>query len=254
MTPEAGLSIRSRILAGSRAVGLEPRLRAAQRALASPGDRRNRSDDEHLAIVLATVLREDANCIDIGANVGAITDVICALAPNGRHIAIEPLPELADDLRQRHPGLDVQCCALSDAAGRRTFIREIGSPSRSGFRRQDDDGSAAIELSVEVRRLDDIVPDDRDIAFIKLDVEGAEAEVLLGALETIERCRPVIAFEHGASAVANYGTSHQVIHEFLADRGMVIFDMDGNGPFTRAEFDRVADPPGDRWNFLARPL
>ena len=43
----------------------------------------------------------------------------------GHHIAIEPLPELAVRLEQRHPEIDVHCCALSDTAGTRTFVREV---------------------------------------------------------------------------------------------------------------------------------
>lgn len=248
------MPIRSQILAASRAIGVESQLRSVQRALAGPSERRNRRDDEHLAIVLASVLREDANCIDIGANEGAITDKICKLAPRGHHIAIEPLPELAEQLRQRFTGVDVHCCALSNQTGTRTFVRELDSPARSGFRPQGGDGSSTAEFSVEVQRLDDIVPADMSIAFIKIDVEGAEGEVLRGALRTIDRCRPVIAFEHGASAVRNYDTPHNTIHELLSGAGLAIFDMDGKGPFSRAEFDQIADPPGDRWNFLARPI
>ena len=247
------MPIRSQILAASRTIGVEPQLRALQRALENRSERQNRRDDEHLAIVLATILRPDSNCVDVGANVGAITDRVCKLAPRGHHIAIEPLPELAVRLEQRHPEIDVHCCALSDTAGTRTFVREVDAPTRSGFRRQNGGDSPTVEFPVEVRRLDDIVPADTGIDFIKIDVEGAEGEVLRGALRTIERCRPVIAFEHGASAVRNYGTPHHEIHGLLSAVGLAIFDMDGNGPFSQAEFDLVSDPPGSRWNFLARP-
>lgn len=43
--------------------------------------------------------------------------------------------------------------------------------------------------------LDDVVPEDRRVALIQLDVEGHEKEALLGALGTIERCRPLIILE-----------------------------------------------------------
>ena len=248
------MTVRRRILAASRAAGVEPQLRTLQNALRSPGERRNLRDDANLAVVMASVLRSDSNCIDIGANVGSITNEIVRLAPRGRHIAVEPLPELAEDIRRRHPGVEVACCALSDAPGNRTFVREVDSPARSGFRRQGGDDSKTTEFAVEVRRLDDLVPSDVEIAFVKIDVEGAEEEVLRGGLEMIHRCRPVIALEHGDSAVRNYGTSHGVIHELLTDAGLAIFDMDANGPFSRDEFEQIADPPGDRWNFFARPL
>lgn len=34
-----------------------------------------------------------------------------------------------------------------------------------------------------------------DVAFVKVDVQGADGEVLLGSIETIRRCRPVVVFE-----------------------------------------------------------
>ncbi len=43
--------------------------------------------------------------------------------------------------------------------------------------------------------LDDVVPAERHVALIQLDVEGHEKEALLGALATIERCRPMIILE-----------------------------------------------------------
>jgi FkbM family methyltransferase len=34
---------------------------------------------------------------------------------------------------------------------------------------------------------------ERDVGFIKLDIEGAEREALMGAIKTIKRCRPLLA-------------------------------------------------------------
>ena len=47
---------------------------------------------------------------------------------------------------------------------------------------------------VEVRTLDSFKLSRCD--FIKIDVEGFEPAVLLGAIDTIKSCRPTIAFEH----------------------------------------------------------
>ena len=43
--------------------------------------------------------------------------------------------------------------------------------------------------------LDDIVPEDRDVNLIQLDVEGFEQFALIGALKTIRRCKPVLILE-----------------------------------------------------------
>jgi FkbM family methyltransferase len=53
------------------------------------------------------------------------------------------------------------------------------------------------ELSLPIRivALDDVIPADRDVSIIQLDVEGYEQQALRGALGTIERCRPLLVLE-----------------------------------------------------------
>ena len=48
---------------------------------------------------------------------------------------------------------------------------------------------------VELVAVDEIVGGDRRVAAIHLDVEGHEQEALIGAMRTIERCRPLIVLE-----------------------------------------------------------
>lgn len=43
--------------------------------------------------------------------------------------------------------------------------------------------------------VDDVVPDDRRVAVVQLDVEGHEEQALSGALRTIRRCRPLLVLE-----------------------------------------------------------
>ncbi len=48
---------------------------------------------------------------------------------------------------------------------------------------------------VPLLSVDDVVPGDRRVAVIQLDVEGHEQEALTGAMRTITRCRPLIVLE-----------------------------------------------------------
>ena len=48
------------------------------------------------------------------------------------------------------------------------------------------------EEQIETVQLDEVL-DDRNVTFLKMDIEGAEKEALLGAQKTIERCRPKLA-------------------------------------------------------------
>jgi FkbM family methyltransferase len=48
---------------------------------------------------------------------------------------------------------------------------------------------------VQIVTIDDTIPYDRPVSIIQLDVEGHEQQALIGALRTIERCRPIIMVE-----------------------------------------------------------
>jgi FkbM family methyltransferase len=241
---------RRHVLRVARRLGVEPQLRRAQDALAPWEVWRNRRDDAHLRAVMAAVLAPDANGIDVGANVGEVLATLVRLAPRGRHVAYEPLPELASALAERFPGVDVHRAALSRAAGEATFYRRTDAPSRSALQPL---GGPVEPVPVRLEALDDSLPDGYVPHFVKIDVEGAELAVLEGALGTLRKHRPLVAFEHGRTAL-EYGTTHGMVHDLLCgEAGLRIFDMDGDGPFDRETFERVADPPGRRWNFLARP-
>lgn len=53
----------------------------------------------------------------------------------------------------------------------------------------------AAGVSVQLVRLDDVIPKDRHISILHLDVEGHEELALEGALETIKRCHPILILE-----------------------------------------------------------
>ncbi|SDT85552.1 FkbM family methyltransferase [Desulfobacula phenolica] len=53
------------------------------------------------------------------------------------------------------------------------------------------------QVKVDVKTLDSFHAN--DVIFIKLDVEGAEVEVIKGGLETIKKCRPILQVEAGGA-------------------------------------------------------
>jgi hypothetical protein len=71
-----------------------------------------------------------------------------------------------------------------------------------------------------------------------------------GLQETLARCRPLVAFEHGTPAAEVFGTTAGRVHDLLSAPGLRVFDMDGCGPFGRDEFEEIA-AVGERFNFIA---
>lgn len=216
-----------------------------------PSDRRNRRDEEHLALLLAYTLSPASNCIDIGAHTGHILRQMVRLAPEGRHIAYEPLPDLAAGLRSAYPDVTVRQAALSDAAGQVSFVHVVSQPGYSGLRERDYPGEETVQrLTVEAVRLDDDLPADHVPDLIKIDVEGGEGLVMAGGMDTIRKHKPIVFFEHGAGSSDHYGTTSSDIHRMLVeDAGLRIFDVDGGGPYSRMEFEALFDQP--IWNFVA---
>jgi FkbM family methyltransferase len=226
----------------------------ALRAWFSASARREARDDHQLRLLLESLLDEDSNCVDVGGHRGGVLEQIVRLAPRGRHIVYEPLPEFCENLRRRFPEVTVREAALSDRSGERTFIYVRNQPGLSGFRRRAYPTTPTVEeITVRTERLDDSLPEGYDPTVIKIDVEGAEREVLEGAIETIALHKPTVVFEHGKGAAPYYSTAPRDVYTLLCERaGLQIFDLDGNGPFDLAEFERIFDR-GDRWNFVAHP-
>jgi len=243
--------LRHHVLRATRRTGLEPPLRWVQDVLSSRERRRDQRDNRQIELLLAYTLAEDANCIDIGASEGLILRHMVRLAPRGRHVAFEPLPDLAAGLRSAFPAVDVRQCALYDEAGTQPFHRVRKGHWRSSLRPM---GLAASELDtfpVAVERLDDALPRGYVPALLKIDVEGAEGGVLAGAVRTLREHRPVVIFEHGAHA-AHFPKQSADVFSLLTDAaGLRVFDIDGGGPYSADAFAaRVR--AGRLWTFVAR--
>ncbi len=61
-----------------------------------------------------------------------------------------------------------------------------------------------------------------DLAFLKIDAQGADGEVIAGASETIRRCRPVIVFEWEEELSKNFRVSKADVHRQLESDGYAI--------------------------------
>jgi FkbM family methyltransferase len=211
-------------------------------------------DSALLLALLEEVLEPDSDCLDVGAHAGAVLTELVRIAPRGRHVAWEPLPSFADRLRERFPAVEVREAALGDEAGERAFAHVVDDPGWSGFLARPTPSPSAIEpIAVRVERLDDALPDGVRPALVKIDVEGAEEEVLLGALETLRRHRPVVAFEHGRGSADHYGTTPGRIHDLLVgELGYEIRGLDGDGPYEEERFAEIF-ARAERVNFAAHP-
>jgi FkbM family methyltransferase len=228
-------------------------VRRARRLLLPAHVRADIRDNALLAALLEQLLEPDSVCLDIGAHEGTVLREMVRLAPDGRHIAWEPLPAFARRLRRDFPSVEVREAALSDRAGDRSFAHVLDEPGWSGFEARPTPGDSEVEtITVRCERLDDALPDGLRPELIKIDVEGAEEEVLRGGIETLRRHQPVVVFEHGAGSAEHYGTTPARMYGLLTDLGYEIAGLDGDGPYTADRFKAIV-ASGERVNFVAHP-
>jgi FkbM family methyltransferase len=133
--------------------------------------------------------------IDAGANRGAF-GLEMARQWQSRVLAIEPNPDLAQDLR-KHPMLTVRECALGQENGMAEFHVAFNCEASSLMELPKKSPVAATlqkKVPVEVRRLEDVTKEwgVGACAVLKLDVEGMEVKILnelneawLGEIEQI---------------------------------------------------------------------
>lgn len=133
-------------------------------------------------------VREFRTAIDVGAHVGLWS---MQLTKKFEFVeAFEPVEWFRQCYLANMPetGWGLHHCALGAAPGRAgIFIPAMGGGIDSGGTHLTD-GEA-----VEVRTLDSFAFDKVD--FVKIDCEGYEHQVLLGALATLERCKPCVIVE-----------------------------------------------------------
>jgi FkbM family methyltransferase len=157
------------------------------------------SYEPDVMLVLANLVEPDWVCLDVGANLGAISLVLAHLCPKGRVHAFEAAGENVAHLRANlaangATNATAHHLALYDRDG--TLTLHFTSSYAGGSFVSDvvDEGLAE---EVPARTLDGWVADqglDR-LDVVKLDVEGAESRMLAGARATIERFRPHLVVE-----------------------------------------------------------
>jgi FkbM family methyltransferase len=158
-------------------------------------------------------------CLDIGANVGAISLLLAKICgPEGRVFAFEPGPPNVARLRNNF-GLNPQLAA-------RTEIIAQGMGSAPGelwwAEEKDNPGNAVLAQEgshrIAIGTIDDFVQKKNlgALEFIKIDVEGMELDVMHGGKQTLSRFRPTLYFETLARyRGAHAGSNFELIKDFL---------------------------------------
>jgi FkbM family methyltransferase len=147
------------------------------------------SRESHTAKLFTAAVTPGSTAVDVGAHLGYFTLLAArAVGTSGRVLAIEPNPATLPLLRRNvtNNGFEDRVTivdrALAAHTGRMTFYRSPAGDTSSLH--QQDAGDQPVE--VETVTLDELVAEPTRLSAIKIDVEGAEGEVLQGMQGVLE--------------------------------------------------------------------
>lgn len=169
---------------------------------------------EEVSAFLASRVPTAGVVLDVGANIGVLTVMLSDLAAGGSVVAFEPSAENLRYLR-------------ANVAGRKNVeIVEAAVASHDGHLQFDDNPEYPAgahlapggSVSTPCRSIDSWAGEHglTRLDVMKIDVEGAEPQVLSGAGETIRRFRPTIVAECNVASLRRVcGSGFSELHEQL---------------------------------------
>jgi FkbM family methyltransferase len=176
-----------------------------------------------------SAMEPDGVFYDIGANVGTHSCLVGTAMANAQVVAVEPHPTNADRLRENLALNDIQSKvferALAAESGAVDLAVDAGGAGKGKHRLTDDEGDGDETLQVET------VPGDVLVAaaglptptVVKIDVEGAEVDVLRGLADTLEQpsCRAVCCEVH-PQLLAPRGEDPATVETLLRAAGFAV--------------------------------
>jgi FkbM family methyltransferase len=196
--------------------------------------RRPKSAERELSY-LDRVIPDGAVTVDVGANCGLYTRRLARLSREVH--AFEPSQQMARLLRRTSArNVSVHEIALSDHDGDAELFIPQGEDGLvyglASLEERVGSSGRSIAAHVPIARLDAVI--DQDVAFVKIDVEGHELNVLNGAVELLERCQPVFLVEaedrHRAEATRS-------VFEFFRSKSYRGFFLKDNDVIAVEQFD-----------------
>lgn len=160
--------------------------------------------------------------LDIGSNIGILTVAMSRIAGSkGTVIACEPHPHiyplLLEVIRKNkcRNTIAMPTLILDQCTASRFYISPLGDFGvRSSAVAQDPGSHEVILPAVTLDTLMTV----KAVDYIKIDAEGAEYKILLGAEKTLKRSRPVIQVEIHGQYMPQDGASVPKLFELMRDR------------------------------------
>ncbi len=180
--------------------------------------------NDHLAsLLIAKLCRPNQHFVDVGAHIGSIVAAVAHHDASVHIVAIEAMPEKVASLRRWFPAVEVHECAAGASDGQASFFVNTKRTGYSSLGRPEQDTKADIrEIHVAVKTLDALL-DSARVDAMKIDVEGAELGVLLGAEKLVANCNPTIMFESGPPSDDGLGYTKEALWQWFHDHDYGVY-------------------------------
>jgi len=220
--------------------------------------------EPHVTKVFKEVLGPGMGVVDVGANIGYFSLLGARLVgPEGYVLAMEPSGDNVKLIEASRRENDFgQLRIVQAAAGREAGLLSYHPDHSNGLSERLPDDSARLMATQTAAcvPVDCLVPAARTVHLMKVDVEGAEHNVFLGARDTIARCRPVLVWEFTPQSLWGVSQVHWRDHlAWVQDLGYRIAVCHRDG--SRQECARPEDVHEvleslavDHLDLLARPV
>lgn len=183
-------------------------------------------EPEILDIFLKYINKGDS-VLDIGANIGHHTLFMSkCVGDYGKVFSFEPISEMVDRIRENIEINDIKNIEVNNfGLGSKEEVKKIyidtkDVGSSSLIKKEDSD-----ESLISIKTLDSL--NMNRVNFIKIDVEGYEYNVLLGAEKTIQRLKPIMILEYSPIFYKRYDNTHsKKIINFLLENRYNIYLID----------------------------
>jgi len=174
------------------------------------------------------ILKDGDVFIDIGSNIGLFSLIASNLVGrNGKVISFEPSPKTFKRLEENIELNELQNVklnniGLSDKKGTlKLHVSENGHDAWDTFASDLNNIKYQNSIEVNINTLDNEIENIgvNNIKLIKIDVEGWEKFVLLGAIETIKKFSPILLIEFTAENTENAGYNVLQIYDIVTNLG-----------------------------------
>ncbi len=189
-------------------------------------------------------LKEGDTFFDVGAHFGYFSLLAAkCIGEKGKILAFEPSKSTFGLLQKNttaHPNIRIFNNAVSDSSEIISFYEfpvlysEYNTIDGARFNHEDWFLKGATKVAIPALTLDSIFAEGNTPNLIKIDVEGAEGSVILGAKNVLQEAHPIVIMEYLTAAQYN-NDSHVAATQLLTSLGYQSHYIQENGGLVKVE-------------------